>query len=167
MLYCIYDLGPIAFPLYIYMWKGEPLYSSSFLIVSFFMLSSIYMGLGNPLICVIACAIPCALLQIKSFLCGFLYTVFWSRGNSIDYTAQITSTTHHMVFYTGQVLATASSNIDNTVLLGVVAFAWNVSRDHFPIGKPYSAGFTLRRVRFLRFQDHNSEHNTFPDGTPL
>lgn len=72
-----------------------------------------------------------------------------------------------MVFDTGQVLATTSTYIDNTMFLGVVAFAGDVCRDDVPVGEPDSTGLTLGRIGFLGFQHHYSQHDTFTDRTAL
>lgn len=113
----------------------------------------VFTGWGSVLSltqCLLCCVLVC-----------FLDTVFASRRDSVQHASKITATSDEMVLDPGQILHSASPDVDDTMFCGVVAFTWDVCTDILAVGQPHSADFTLGRVGFLWLQDHHlGDHPT-------
>ena len=83
-------------------------------------------------------------------LLGTLGTVAAACLHTLGNTQRVEHTANHLVSHTGKVANTTASDEDDGVLLKVMAFTWNVSRDFFSIGKSNTSHLSEGGVRLLR-----------------
>lgn len=90
-------------------------------------------------------------------LLRLLGPVLGTTRQPVTDTAQIQCSSDKMVLDSGTILGSTTADEDDTVLLDVVAFTRNISRNHTSTTQSHSGSLSLSRIRLLRLRNTRLE----------